>query len=58
MRSPSCLCPLTLLGNGSVTTFQRQRIHVQRYKNSWTRRSLGGPFRIKYAVCSERKVGD
>jgi hypothetical protein len=43
-----CLCiPLTLLGNGSVETLSRYRIHTQQKKNCWTRRFQCGPCRIK-----------
>jgi hypothetical protein len=38
--------PLSLLGNGSVDIFQRQRIH-EINKNSWTRCFLYGPRRIR-----------
>jgi hypothetical protein len=37
---------LSLLGNGSVKTLPRHRIHKQR-ENCWTRRLLCGPCRIK-----------
>jgi hypothetical protein len=39
-----CVSPLSLLGNGSVNTFLRHRIHT---KNCWTPRFLCGPCRIK-----------
>jgi hypothetical protein len=32
-----CTSPLSLLRNGSVNTFPRQRIHTQQYNNCWTR---------------------
>jgi hypothetical protein len=49
---PISLCvymciPLSTLGNGSVKTLLRQRIHTQQHKNCWTRRFLCGPCRIK-----------
>jgi hypothetical protein len=43
-----CVFPVSLLGNGSVKTLQRQRIHTQQYNNCWTRFFyLWGPCRIK-----------
>jgi hypothetical protein len=45
-----CVCvyrPQSLLDNGSVNTFRRQRIHTQHYKNCWTRRLLCRACRIK-----------
>jgi hypothetical protein len=38
---------LSLLGNGSVKTFPRQRIHTQQYKNCWTRLFVCDPCRIE-----------
>jgi hypothetical protein len=37
---PVSVSPLTLLGNGSINTFPRQRIHKQQQKNCWKRRYL------------------
>jgi hypothetical protein len=31
-----CVCPLSLLGIGLISTFPRQRIHTQQQKNYWT----------------------
>jgi hypothetical protein len=41
----ACVSPVSLLDNGSVYTFPRQRIYET--KNCWTRRLLCGPCRIK-----------
>jgi hypothetical protein len=46
---------LSLLGNGSVKTLTRQRIHGQQQENCWTRCFLCGPCHIngKEAISSE-----
>jgi hypothetical protein len=64
MWSPCCLCvcvsvcvsPLSLLCNGSINTFRRQRTHAQQQKNSWTRRFLCDPRCIiwKYEISSSQ----
>jgi hypothetical protein len=42
----ACVSPVSLLDNGSVYTFPRQRIHET--NNCWTRRFLCGPCRMKW----------
>jgi hypothetical protein len=44
-------------GNCSLNTFGRQQIHTHQQKNCWTRCFLRGPCRIRYSMCSKRKVG-
>jgi hypothetical protein len=46
-RLGSVKIPVSLLGNGSVETLPRQRIHTQKYKNCWTLSFQCGPCRIK-----------
>jgi hypothetical protein len=43
----SICIPLTLLGNGSVNTFPRQRIHINNGMNCWTWHFICGPCLIK-----------
>jgi hypothetical protein len=46
----ACMCILlSLLGNGSVYMFSRQRIH-ETINNCWMRRFLCGPCRIKESL--------
>jgi hypothetical protein len=61
MKSTCCLCvymyiPLTLLENGLVNMFPRQRIHMQQHKICSTRRFPCGPCRIKrkYTISSSQ----
>jgi hypothetical protein len=42
--------PLTLVGNGSVRTLPRQRIHRKQYKNCWTRPFLCDPWLMKESM--------
>jgi hypothetical protein len=54
---PVCrrISPLLLLGNGSVNVTAETNTHAT--KNCLTRCFLFGPFRIRYSICRERKVG-
>jgi hypothetical protein len=49
---------ISLLGNGSVKTLPRQRIHTQQENNCWTSRFLCGPCRIngKQAISSSQNL--
>jgi hypothetical protein len=46
-----------LLGNGSLSTFPWQRIHMEQKNNCRKPYFPCGPCRFKYSVCSESKVG-
>jgi hypothetical protein len=44
---PIYVYPVSLLGNGALKILPWQRMHTQECKNSWPRRFLCGPHRIK-----------